>query len=287
VFIIAPEILRRVLPTQPLPDSPLRRRLENLCRRNGLRYRDILLWHTENNMGNAAVMGIIPRVRYILLSDLLLETMTDDQIEAVFAHEVGHIVHRHMSWYVVFILILTMLLAGPGAVVAGWLEGWQLPRWMPLELLMTLIGAGAFLLAFGYLSRRFERQADVFAARSVRPSAPAQASPGVAHASPSPADCVNPHGAAIFSSALQRVAAINNIPVTAPSWCHGSIANRMTYLRSICQDPQRTALFDRSMRRVYTLLLAALLLLGAWIAVELYQDRRQAMANPPVPVQAR
>ena len=73
-----------------------------LCRRVGMRYRDILLWRTQNNMGNAAVMGLVPQVRYILLSDLLLETMTESQIEAVFAHELGHIVHRHMAWYIVF-----------------------------------------------------------------------------------------------------------------------------------------------------------------------------------------
>ena len=42
----------------------------------------------------------LPHVRYILLSDLLLERMDDEQIEAVFAHEVGHVVHRHMAWYV-------------------------------------------------------------------------------------------------------------------------------------------------------------------------------------------
>ena len=62
-----------------------------------LRYREILLWHTENNMGNAAVVGLVPRLRYILLSDLLLETMDDRQIEAVFAHEIGHIVHEDVA----------------------------------------------------------------------------------------------------------------------------------------------------------------------------------------------
>ena len=67
-----------------------------------MRYRDILVWRTHSNMGNAAVMGILPHMRYVLLSDLLLETMTDEQIEAVFAHEMGHVVHRHMAWFVLF-----------------------------------------------------------------------------------------------------------------------------------------------------------------------------------------
>ncbi|GIW74946.1 MAG: hypothetical protein KatS3mg104_0009 [Phycisphaerae bacterium] len=84
VFLIGPEILRRVLPVTRLPDSPLRDRLQAMCERLGLRYRDILIWKTHFSFGNAAVMGLIPRFRYILLSDLLIETMDQRQIEAVF-----------------------------------------------------------------------------------------------------------------------------------------------------------------------------------------------------------
>src|SRR6185312_5614392 len=121
IFLLAPAILRRVLHTEPLANSPLRRRLEALCRRTGVTYREILLWRTGNNVGNAAVMGFVPRFRYILLSDLLLETMTDEQIEAVFAHELGHIVHRHMAWLVVFIVVLMLFNLGGGAWVARWM----------------------------------------------------------------------------------------------------------------------------------------------------------------------
>jgi len=31
------------------------------------------------------MMGVVPWIRYVILSDLLLETLTDDQIQAVFA----------------------------------------------------------------------------------------------------------------------------------------------------------------------------------------------------------
>ena len=33
------------------------------------------------------------------MSDALLESLSDRQIEAVFAHEVGHGRHRHLWWY--------------------------------------------------------------------------------------------------------------------------------------------------------------------------------------------
>src|SRR5665213_3260608 len=73
VLIFAPEILRHILHTQPMADGPLRRRLEAICRRNNIRCKDVLLWRTEHCTGNAMVMGLIPQVRYILMSDLLLE----------------------------------------------------------------------------------------------------------------------------------------------------------------------------------------------------------------------
>src|SRR6201999_2949396 len=109
-------ILTRILKTESLPSSALRLRLEEMSRRHGLRYRDILLWHTQGSIGNAAVMGVLPRLRYVLMTDLLLETMPDEQIEAVFAHELGHIVYRHLIWYVIFIVTLVLAMSGPG----GW-----------------------------------------------------------------------------------------------------------------------------------------------------------------------
>jgi len=166
VFLVAPEILRRVLRTQPLPEGPLRRRLEALCRRSGVRYRQILFWDTDQNMGNAAVMGIIPPMRYILLSDVLIETMTDDQIEAVFAHEVGHVVHRHMAWFVVFFAVLFTALWGVERAA-------EASRWFGANVLVIgslILSPAAFCLGFGLLSRRFERQADVYAARSLQKS---------------------------------------------------------------------------------------------------------------------
>ena len=99
VAITFESILEEIGPGSVLEDgTPFHMKLEAFP--GGRWFRDL-----GNNMGNAAVMGLFPQVRYILLSDLLLETMTDEQVEAVFAHEVGHIVHRHMAWYVVLIVI--------------------------------------------------------------------------------------------------------------------------------------------------------------------------------------
>jgi hypothetical protein len=92
---------------------------------------------------------------------------------------------------------------------------------------------------------------------------------------------VGPYGAALFASALQRVAVMNNIPLlprtparggalrrashsvdqlidTAHNWFHGSIPRRMEYLRHLSADPALTGRFDRFMLRLYCTLLFAL-----------------------------
>ena len=284
ILMLAPEVLRRVLETQSLPASPLRRRLESLCRRHGLRYRDILLWRTQNNMGNAAVMGILPRVRYFLLSDLLLETMTDEQVEAVFAHELGHLVHRHMIWLVLSIAVFMLAVIGPGTWIEHQVNFIHAPSWLPMGLVMLLVGVGLFVVVFGYLSRRFERQADVFAARTMQSErdvaavqrslgegqAMAVGTPSLIQANPNSA--VGAQGAALFASSLHRVAVINNIPVSGREWLHGSIAHRMRYVHHLSDDPARTAQFDRLMRRLYAVLVLALLVFGGWAAVVLWHE---------------
>lgn len=295
IYIVAPEILRRVLRTRPLEDSPLRRRLLRLAARQGLKVRNILLWETHHNICNAAVMGVVGRFRYVLLTDLLLETMTDEQIEAVFAHEVGHVVHRHMQWYVLVIAILILALMGAEHLLQQYWPGINRSHWLglPVDLWLTVLATAGFILAFGFLSRRFERQADVFAARTIEQAgravdAPADVPPSTApEASRNP---VGPHGASVFASALHRVASVNNIPLTARRWnggsavefiaflldraiewanhfLHGSITRRTSYLQQLGTDPSRTLYFDAFMRRLYTSLL---ILLAGSIAFAFY-----------------
>ena len=305
VFLVVPEILTRVLPTEPLPSSPLRDRMEAMCRANRLKFRGILLWHTNHRIANALVMGIVPRFRYVLLSDLLLDEMSDEQIEAVFAHELGHAVHRHLIWYLVFMKIFAVMLMTVDLAQ----RNVTLPHWLPVDLIATMIGFGAFLVAFGFISRRFERQADVFAARTLQrlegsgtvvaaanPDDPSTAfvaqglakvpPPGqieLAHAGPGH---VGAFGARLFSSALERVAVINNMSIgstrrwegglarrigfilefmgdAANNWLHGSIAQRMRTLHRMSEDPSHTARFDRTMARLYVTLMILLVVSSA------------------------
>ena len=65
------------------------------------------------------------------------------------------------------------------------------------------------------------------------------------------------------------MAAVNNIPIAARSWCHGSIAKRMRFLEFLSRDSRRTAKFDRFMQWLYLVLIASLLAFGIWTMLAL------------------
>ena len=101
------------------------------------------------------------------------------------------------------------------------------------------------LLAFGFVSRRFERQADTYAVRllSERDQS-ADATPASVNA---------------MAGALSMVAFVNHVPVERPSWRHGSIAWRQAYLRSLAGRPHARLGIDSLVRAICALALVAVL----------------------------
>jgi STE24 endopeptidase len=279
VFLIAPVLLIRIWRTSPLDAGPMRERLEALCRAVGLRARDILVWKSDGVTINAAVTGVFAPVRYVLLSDGLLATMDVGQIEAVFGHEAGHVKHRHIQHLLVFALVgwllaaglmecTARLVAGPPTdatvvVSAGAIEGIQ-----ALGVAVTVLYWG---LGFGWLSRNFERQADLFGAQCVTPDPGECALPCGVHLDTETSlegpGRVCASGAALFAHALDRVALLNGIPREERSWRHSSVGSRIRFLAGLAGDPSLGAAFERRIRRVKW---ATLLIAGFGSALWLY-----------------
>jgi STE24 endopeptidase len=235
-------------------------------------------------MVNACVTGVLPNFRYVLLTDALVESLSPVEVAAVFGHELGHVAHRHLPFFGLFFLgslgllsLATRLFSLPPA----WFE--SLP-WIPAgqssrvgefaEAALVLSSLGVFFwLVFGHLSRRFERQADLFGCKVV--------SCGVAECPPhfdleegtqarddtdslSPELC--PVGIQIFSDALTKVACQNGINATARSWRHGSIASRVSFLRRLQTNPGGEKSFQQNLR-FFRLILALVLLITLAVAV--------------------
>ena len=81
---------------RPLERPELIARLMALAERAGARVLDVVEWRLgdRTRKANAALTGI-GRTRRILLSDTLLEEHSDDEVEVVVAHELGH--HAHLD----------------------------------------------------------------------------------------------------------------------------------------------------------------------------------------------
>jgi STE24 endopeptidase len=259
VFMVSPILLRRIWRTAPLACGPLRSQLEALCGRIGLRVRDILVWDSDGLLVNAAVMGVVPCFRYVLLSDGLLASMNVRQIEAVFGHEAGHVRRRHIQHFLVFAFVGWLLIAGLMEALARRAVASGSPTGLS-PFAIQGIGAVAtvlfWLVGFGWLSRRFEREADLFGARCAAGNGDDCLLPCGVHSvgavTGNEALCAT--GSAIFSTALDRVAVLNGIPHDERSWRHSSIASRMRFLSILAGDPTRVASFERLVRRAKNVL---------------------------------
>ena len=80
---------------KPLEDGELREKLTVLLERNGYRVRAINVMDASRRSTKAnAYFAGFGRMKTIVLYDTLVETMTPDEIVAVFAHELGHGLHK-------------------------------------------------------------------------------------------------------------------------------------------------------------------------------------------------
>src|SRR5205823_208960 len=120
---------------------------------------------------------------YVILTDRLLVEMSPEEIEAVFGHEVGHVKHHHLLFYFGFLLASLMAVIGlwkvlgdgmqqsglPGLLTQFWPEGSEwLQSYEVLSMLPLLGFLGVYIfVVFGFLSRRCERQADIYGCRTV------------------------------------------------------------------------------------------------------------------------
>ncbi|MDG2291431.1 MAG: M48 family metallopeptidase [Phycisphaerales bacterium] len=235
VFLIAPWMARLLLGLCPMPRGEVRQDLEAVCHRHGVRVRDIMLWQTSGTMVNAAVMGMLPRLRYVLLTDALLEQLPRQHVLAVMAHEVGHVRCRHMPTLLLS-LIATVIIAeaalyGMGALAPDWFASQDAAS----ELARLAIALVIILLGFGWASRRIERQADAFAVRDLSGQDPA-------------CTVVTDEAIGAMTGSLEGIAALHGVDPRRWSWRHGAIAWRCGYLRSLSGCPLAGLPIDRTIR---------------------------------------
>jgi STE24 endopeptidase len=154
----------------PLQNEELKARLVRLGERAGTRVRGVYEWKLseKSRKANAALTGL-GNTRRIILADTLLQNYSNDEIEAVLAHELGHHVHGHMVKMIVVQALVTL---------AGFWAANEVLRYAIDEQkmfqhlsdfanlpLLALVASGLSLLlmpALNAYSRFTERQADLY-----------------------------------------------------------------------------------------------------------------------------
>ncbi len=168
----------------PLPEGSLSSRIADLAKRLEFRVSGIFVMDgsKRSRHSNAYFTGL-GRVKRIVLFDTLVSQMSEEEILAVLAHEIGHEKKRHvlkgsivsiaLSFVAFWILDLFM---DWGALYAAF--GFVAPSKHALLLILALVtGPATFFLApaFSAWSRKHEYEADAYSARAAGSEALASA----------------------------------------------------------------------------------------------------------------
>ncbi|MBY0111786.1 MAG: M48 family metalloprotease [Phycisphaerales bacterium] len=252
VLAFAPLLLRFVWDTVPLESGELRDRVERVLSRNRVSARNVLVWQTSSGVLNGALMGVVPVARYVLFTDALLQLLPVRQVEAVAAHEAGHGRLWHLPWLLGSMMTSALLCGLAFEVAASSLDLPQTSEWTIAGVAFTVVGA---ILTLGFVSRRFELQADAFAVADLsRHPAPAEMPPADSLTPvevmppPLPSNAVTTESVAAMNAALSAVADLNGVPVNRFTWRHGTIAGRQRHLESLIGTPLKSLPIDRTVR---------------------------------------
>lgn len=237
VLLFFPPLVRRLWGCRKLPDGYLKNHLDAFCARQNFTA-DFYLWPLfEGRVLTAGVMGIVPGLRYILITPALIETMTMAELEAVMAHEIGHVKKFHLLLYVLLIggfSLLAGIMAEPfiylllsmdiirKMIVSGGVSAEQVVAVagaVPLLMFMLLY----FRFIFGFFIRNFERQADLFSLKTI----------GDSHA---------------LVSAFEKIAVLSGNIRDEKNWHHFGIGERIDCLLQAERQPARIEAHNRKVR---------------------------------------
>lgn len=160
----------------PLPEGSLRERLLGLGRRAGFLARGIQVMDgsKRSRHSNAFFTGF-GRFRKIVLFDTLIQQLTEPELEAVLAHEIGHYKKKHIPQMLAWAALSSLAAFYLISVVARepWFYrgfGFEPGNLAPALLLFALLsGVVTFWLSplAHWWSRRHEHEADAFAAQTM------------------------------------------------------------------------------------------------------------------------
>ncbi len=209
VPVLVPLGITRIWTTQPL-DPVDARWIEPVVAHCGLAELPIRKWDTRQQAYNAVVIGFLPRLRTLLITDRLLGNLDRASVIMVVLHEVAHLQRWH-----IWIRILSVLPAWGLAALLSHLLGTH--PWS--GLICVTVAIGVMLLLLGWSAHRTEFDADATACRLAIALPPEMGGPTTAD-----------EAAQTLAHALRRVTQTSD-SCSRSTWLHPSVAERCDRLR--------------------------------------------------------
>ena len=157
----------------PLEEGSLRTRLTELLEKNGCTVRQISVTDGSKRSTKAnAYFGGFGKMKTIVLYDTLMEQMTEDEIVAVFAHEMGHNKHKDTLKLMAMNVVNVLLIAASLWAVVSLPEIYRDFGFTGVNYGFAFVLAGNVILSFlspfvglftSGMTRRAEYAADKFA----------------------------------------------------------------------------------------------------------------------------
>lgn len=226
LLLFLPPVLLFFWRCKPLKDANILSNLQHVCSLAKFKHGGFKIWTVLNHTPTAAIIGILSKFRYVMFTKAILKALPVNALEAVLAHEIGHSKRRHL-------LKLPFVLLGMG-VLATWVLFFLGSRissgiatleklypsayWYEAEVaLLFLLSAftAAFYIryVFGYFSRMYEKEADLYGLEIGLP-------------------------ASGMIDALETIAVETGNSHERPSWHHDSLGNRIRYIQRAEQNPK-------------------------------------------------
>ena len=250
MMCVCPWLVTRFWKTGQIEDPQLDQKLMAICKQANIGVRQIKIWKTGYQIANAAVTGLLPGTRVILLSDLLLKQFEPEEVEAIVRHEAGHVRLRHLPLKMMFIVVPMLVLLVDKTSAAGITSRLA-------ETLSTSEGAFAgehvaHLIAIGFvfylvvvlrwLSHKMEFEADLFAATGL-----GNTGPGL---------YVDQTRAALW-----RLAVLSPDQFRKRTLMHPSFEDRIMFIEKIAGDPTFANVYRRAFSR------RKWIVMGLWVVV--------------------
>ena len=161
LYILSPRLFNWAWKTENA-NKELSERIENISETAQTKIAGVKIWNTfKEPLPNAAVAGLFSKFRFVYITDFLLDVFTNNQIEAVVGHELGHLRLGHVTSYLLFSINAILVAIILKSLLVIYFPYFYVNSSLTY-ILEIIIFIPLFALIFTALARYCERQADLF-----------------------------------------------------------------------------------------------------------------------------